>query len=116
VTTPGGPPGRVHWCLIVALLCGGLVVPAGSVSAQQRTVITGFVQWISGSDMQVMADNGISIRINLDNAAQSDYNTLSNGDRVRVFGYVSPDRSELIAQRIERIDEPNVYDSQSAYP
>ena len=35
---------------------------------------------------------------------------------MRVFGYVSPDRSELIAQRIDRSDAPNVYDSYSTYP
>ena len=65
MNAPGRPPGRVHWRLIVALLCGGLVSLAGPASGQQRMVITGFVQWISGSDMQVMADNGASIRINL---------------------------------------------------
>jgi hypothetical protein len=107
---------RVHGCLIVALLCGGLVALAGPASGQQRMVISGFVQWISGSDMQMVADNGVSIRVNLDNAAQSDYNTLRNGDRIRVFGYVSPDRSELIAERIDRSDAPNVYDSYTPYP
>ena len=42
---------------------------------------------------------------------QSEYNALSNGDRVRVFGYVSPDRSRLIGERIDRVDAPNVYDT-----
>ena len=110
------PAGRGHRYLVVALLCGGLVALAGPVSGQERMAISGVVQWISGSAMQIVADNGASIRINLQNTAQSDYNTLRGGDRVRVFGYVSPDRSRLIAERIERVDAPNTYDSYSAYP
>ena len=109
-------PHRDRWYLLVALLGGGLVALAGPASGQQRLVISGFVQWISGSSMQVVADNGASIRADLQLVDQSDYNTLRGGDRVRVFGYVSPDRSRLIAERIDRVDAPNVYDSYSPYP
>ena len=107
----GRQAGRAHWYLIVALLCGGLVCLAGPASGQQRLVISGFVQWISGSTMQVVADNGASVRVDLQLVDQSDYNTLRNGDRVRVFGYISPDRSRLIGESIDRSDAPNIYDS-----
>jgi hypothetical protein len=96
--------------------CGGLVALAGPASGQQRMVISGFVQWISGSTLQVVADNGASIRVDLQVVDQSEYNTLRGGDRVRVFGYVSPDRSRLIAERIDRSEAPNVYDSYTPYP
>jgi hypothetical protein len=66
--------------------------------------------------MQVVADNGVSIRVDLQLVDLSEYNGLQNGDRVRVFGYVSPDRSRLIGERIDRIDAPNVYDSYTPYP
>jgi endonuclease YncB( thermonuclease family) len=93
---------------------GGLLLIAASATAQQRLSFTGFVQWISGSSMQVVADNGASVRVELRLVDQPSYNTLRAGDPVRVFGYVSPDRSRLIGERIDRIDAPNVYDSCSS--
>lgn len=107
---------RVRRHLTVALVLGSLVSLAGPVAGQQRLAISGFVQWVSGSAMQVVADNGSSIRVDLQLVGQSEYNTLRGGDRVRVFGYVSPDRSRLIGERIDRIDAPNVYDSYTPYP
>jgi len=109
-------PGATRWRRIAALLSAGLFTLAGPAAAQQRLVVSGFVQWIAGSSMQVVADNGLSIRVDLQTVEQSDYNTLRPGDRVRVFGYVSPDRSELIGQRIDRINAPNVEESYSPYP
>ena len=100
----------------MAVLCGALAAAlAGPVAGQQRLVVSGFVQYISGSTLQMVADDtgirvGGSIRVDLTLVAQSDYNTLRSGDRVRVFGYVSPDRSRLIGERIDRLDAPNVYE------
>lgn len=116
VNATGRRAGRPHWRLVVALLCGGLAVLAGPAHAQQRFNFSGFVQWISGATMQVMGDNGYSIRVDLQLVDQSDYNTVKGGDRVRILGYVSPDRSRVIAQRIDRSDAPNVYEPYSPYP
>jgi hypothetical protein len=116
VNAPRREAGRAPWRLIVAALCGSLVVLAEPSAAQQPFAFSGFVQWISGATMQVMGDNGYSIRVDLQTVDQSSYNTLRGGDRVRVFGYVSPDRSRVIAQRIDRSDAPNVYDPYSPYP
>jgi hypothetical protein len=98
------------------LLGASLAALAGPAAAQQPFAFSGFVQWIQGSTLQVMGDNGYSIRVDLQNVAQSDYNLLRGGDRVRVFGYVSPDRSRVIGQRVDRIDAPNVYEPYSPYP
>src|SRR5262245_27284878 len=106
---------RSALCL-AALLPIALAWLAGTAGAQQRMVISGFVQWISGSDMQVVADNGASLPVDLSLVDLSEYNGLRGGDRVRVFGYVSPDRSRLIAERIDRSSAPNVYDSYTPYP
>jgi len=92
---------------------GLALLPAGA-TAQQRIVITGFVQWIDGTKMQVMADTGYSINVNIDRISQDEYNTMRGGDRVRVFGFVTPDRSRVIAERIDR--GPNTYDDLSAFP
>jgi hypothetical protein len=90
--------------VVLALGC----VPV-QVAGQERLVITGTVQWIDGQKMEVMADDGLSIRVDLERVDQSSYNTLSGGDRVRVVGFVSPDRSKLIAESVEG-GATNVYD------
>jgi hypothetical protein len=107
---------RASHILIAVLLAGGLAALVGPAAGQQRLVISGFVQWVSGASMQVVADNGFSIRVDLQLVDLSEYNALRGGDRVRVFGYISPDRSRLIGERIDRVDAPNVYDSYTPYP
>jgi hypothetical protein len=81
----------------------------GRLAGQERLVITGTVQWIDGEKMQVMADSGLSIQVGLARVDQSSYNTLSPGDRVLVTGFVAPDRSQLIAERVE--GGPNIYEN-----
>ena len=102
---------RVLLVVLVGLVGGWLPTPAG---AQQRIVINGSIQWIDGSRMQVMADSGYSINVSLDQIAQNEYNTMQPGARVRVYGFVPPDRRRVIAERIEQ--GPNIYDNQSTYP
>jgi hypothetical protein len=116
VNATRGEARRTSRPLVAVLLWGSLVALAGSVQAQQPFAFSGFVQWISGSTMQVMGDNGYSIRVDLQVIDQSEYNTLRGGDRVRILGYISPDRSRVIAQRIDRSDAPNVYEPYSPYP
>lgn len=101
--------------LLVLLAVGlGLGWFPDSGAAQQRIVINGFVQWIDGSKMQVMADGGYSVNVSLDRVTQDEYNTMRGGDRVRVHGFVTPDRRRVIAERIE--GGPNIYDNYSTYP
>src|SRR5262249_39274235 len=107
------PDGR--WVsLAVGLVVVGLLLVAQPAGAQERLSFSAFVQWISGSSMQIIIDNGASIRVDLRLVDQVSYNTLRPGDPVQVSGYVSPDRSRLIGERINRIDAPNVYDACSA--
>jgi hypothetical protein len=91
------------WIFLTVLILGLL---PGRLAAQQPLVITGTVQWIDGEKMQVMADSGSSIQVSLERVDQSSYNTLGPGDRVRVVGVVAPDRSQLIADRVE--SGPNI--------
>jgi hypothetical protein len=102
---------RLLFVALLALGFGWLVGPAG---AQQRIVINGYVQWIDGSRMQVIADSGYSISVSLDQVALDEYRTIRGGDRVRVFGFVPPDRRRVIAERIEQ--GPNVYETNPAFP
>jgi hypothetical protein len=93
-------------CVFLTVLMLGLL--PGRLAGQERLVITGTVQWIAGEKMEVMADSGLSIRVGLERVDQTSYNTLSPGDRVRVVGFVAPDRSQLIAERVE--GGPNTYE------
>lgn len=92
--------------MVAALMLGLLPAP---LAGQERLVITGSVQWIDGEKMQVMADSGFSIRVDLERVDQSSYNTLSPGDRVRVVGFVTPDRSQLVAESVVG-GATNIYD------
>jgi hypothetical protein len=107
------PPGAQSLLALalVALAFGALPAP---VSAQQRIVITGFVQWFDGSRMQVMTDTGYSVSVNVSRIDQDVTNAVRQGDRIQVYGFVPPDRRRVIAERIEI--GPNTYDNYSTFP
>ena len=79
-----------------------LMVAAAPVatSAQQRMNVHGWVQWISGTRMQVTTDDGLSLAVDLNRIDQRAYQGLKNGDGVTVNGVVASDRSRLMAQGI----------------
>jgi hypothetical protein len=56
-----------------------------------------------------MADANVSVSIDVSRLPTSAYPALRGGDRVRVIGYVSPDRSRLIAESIEPADPGGGY-------
>jgi hypothetical protein len=78
----------------------------GTAAAQQRLVVTGTVQWTASGRVQVMSDPGVSVSIDVSRIDQSAVAALRGGDRVRVVGYPSPDRSRLIAESIEPGETP----------
>lgn len=82
-----------------AMLCLGLAW--GLAGAQQRVLVIGTVQWTSTNRLQVMSDTGVSVSIDVSRLGQTDYTSLRSGDRLRVTGYVTPDRTRLIADSIE---------------
>jgi hypothetical protein len=90
------------WVPILALLLGTLLLIAGPADAQQAVSFTGTVQWTSATSMQVAADNGASISLDLSRADQSSYTSLRGGDRVHVYGYLSADRKRVVAVDIRR--------------
>ena len=70
-----GPGGR--WVALAArLVVVGLLLVALPAAAQERLSFTAFIQWISGSNMQVITDSGASIRVDLRLVDQVSYNTL----------------------------------------
>jgi hypothetical protein len=78
-----------------------VVLASGTATAQQRLVVTGAVQWTSTNRVQMMTDAGVSVSVDVSQLGQSVYTSLRSGDRLRVVGVVSPDRTRLIAESIE---------------
>ena len=77
-----------------------LIVGICSVSAQERIIVQGVVQWVPGTQMVMFADNGVSLRVDLTRADQTSYAGLRAGDRIVVVGTVAPERNRLVAESI----------------
>ena len=90
---------RLSRVAVAVLLAAGLLPEAGA--AQQRLVVVGMVQWVSTNRVQVMSDAGVSVSIDVSRMDQNAYSSLRGGDRLRIIGVVSSDRSRLIAESLE---------------
>ena len=77
-----------------------LVVGLSSAGAQERIVVRGVVQWVAGTQMVMVADTGVSLRVDLMRADQTSYTGLRAGDRIVVVGTVAPERNRLLAESI----------------
>jgi hypothetical protein len=71
---------------------------AGEARAQETVQVHGRVQWISGTQMIMVTDDGLSLAVDLLDVDQSSYEALANGATVTVGGVVASDRSRLIAR------------------
>jgi hypothetical protein len=90
---------RLSGIVVAALLTVGSF--HGTAAAQQRYALFGMVQWASGNRVQMMADGGMSVSIDVSRLDQSAYTSLRGGERIRVVGYTSPDRTRVIAESLE---------------
>jgi hypothetical protein len=73
---------------------------AGIAGAQQPIAFSGTVQWTSSTRVQVWADSGVSVAVDVGGIDQTVYTSLRVGDRIRISGYVTRDRSRVIAESI----------------
>jgi hypothetical protein len=89
---------RASRILAAALLALGLAVAAAE--AQQRLVLVGSVQWTSASRVQLITDSGVAVNVDVSRLDQGAYSGLRAGDRVRVIGYLTPDR-RVTAESLE---------------
>ena len=85
--------------LVVGTALLALVEVAG---AQEGLRLSGWVQWISSTSMQVMTASGTSVAVDLRDVDQSSYRALRYGETVVVDGVVSPDRRRVVAREIWR--------------
>jgi hypothetical protein len=93
---------RVRSVIAIAVEAALLVLLVARSQAQDLLRITGSVQWVAGTRMQVMTTSASSIAVDLTQADQSSYQLLRVGDSVIVDGLLSSDRRRFIAQVIWR--------------
>jgi hypothetical protein len=93
---------RIIAALVLAL---GLASPAAE--AQQRILLVGSVQWTSANRVQLITDSGAAVNVDVSRLDQTTYTSLRTGDRVRILGYLAPDRIRVIAETLE----PDVWSS-----
>ena len=84
-----------------ALIVGLLAAPLAA-GAQSPLYYAGRVQWIAGSTMLLITDEGFSLRVDLKRVDQSEYSGLGSRDRVTVTGFISQDGNYLIGLSIAR--------------
>ena len=76
------------WVLGVLLLLGLAISPTPG-DGQERFRVHGYVQWIAGTTMGLQTDQGASIPVDLSQADQGSYQTLTSGNGVTVTGVVA---------------------------
>ena len=80
-----------------------VLVSAGAPAQAQETVrLSGTVQWIAATTMQLMTISGASVAVDLTDTDQASYHGLHNGDAVVVLAVVAVDRRRVIAREIRR--------------
>ena len=78
----------VFW-LVLTLVGLGQSDVSGAFERRQFWV-HGYVQWIAGEKLMLVADNGAPITIDLTEAEQSAYQGLVQGEGITVGGVVKP--------------------------
>jgi hypothetical protein len=74
-----------------------------AAEAQRLLLYEGRVQWIAGSTLILMTDDGWSLRVDLTRVSQSDYSGLGPRDRIIVRGTLSQDGNYVLGLSIERV-------------
>jgi hypothetical protein len=87
---------------IAGVLVGGLLAAPLAAGGQSPLYYVGRVQWIAGSTMVLMTDEGWSLRVDLKRVPQSEYSGLESSDRVVVTGFISEDGNYVIGLSIAR--------------
>ena len=87
----------------IAIIAGGLLVAPITSNAQGLVYYEGRLQWLSGSTLILMTDEGFSLRVDLWRVDQSQYQGLRTGVRILVTGVVSEDGNYLIGRSVQQV-------------
>ena len=92
---------RAGCTLLLALAIWGVLPPVGPGAAQDLVVqFQGRVSWISGDTLVLSTADTPSVRVDLSQVDQGDYQTLANGDAVVVTGIIPGDKDRVIATSV----------------
>ena len=87
----------------ITMITGGLLAAPLAAEAQGLVYYEGRVQWIAGSTMILMTDEGWSLKVDLRRVDQSEYLGLRSGARIIVTGVISEDERYLIGRSIRQV-------------
>ena len=87
----------------IAMIAAGLLAAPLAAEAQGLVYYEGRVQWVAGSTLILMTDEGWSIRVDLTRVGQSEYQGLGSRARIIVGGMVSQDGNYLVGLTIRQV-------------
>jgi hypothetical protein len=87
---------------LLALVAFSIMLPSSPAVAQNEVRFEGRVSWIAGQTMVVSTDVTPSVRVDLTQVDQGEYQALTTGDFVVVTGTISEDANRVVATSIER--------------
>ena len=77
-------------CLLVTLVALGQPDPSSAQDNRRGFWVHGYVQWIAGSKLMLLADNGAQVAIDISELEQSAYQALEPGQGISIAGVVKP--------------------------
>lgn len=92
---------RAFGALLMALVVWGAVPVAPATAQDQEVRFRGRVSWIAGETLVVSTDDSPSVRIDLSQADQADYQRLAVGDFVIVTGIIPYEGDRVVATSIK---------------
>ena len=93
---------RTTFRTLLALVAFSIMLPSSPALAQDPVRFEARVSWIAGQTMVVSTDVTPSVRVDLTQVDQGDYQALTTGDFVVVTGTISDDANRVLATSIER--------------
>ena len=87
----------------IAMIAAGLLAVPLAAEAQGLVYYEGRVQWVAGSTLILMTDEGWSVRVSLTRVDQSEYQALGPRARIIVGGVVSQDGNYLVGLTIRQV-------------
>jgi len=89
--------------LLIALAAWGVSPVAPSVAQDAVVQFRGQVSWIAAETLIVSTDDARSVRVDLSQVDQDEYQRLASGDSVIVTGTISDERDRVVATSIESL-------------
>ena len=77
-------------CLLVILVGLGQPDLSGAQDNRRGFWVHGYVQWIAGSKLMLLLDNGANVAIDIGEIEQSAYQALEQGEGITVAGVIKP--------------------------